>query len=313
MIALAQKKDAAQKSVAICGAAGQFGNVLVRTLHRTHDVIAVDSRAFDNCPADVRHHQAELTRRSTKNLFRKGIFDTVIHVGANTTSERRGPTKFSRAVENYARLLEYCDAYDVRKLILISSANLYGARAENSQFLEEKEPLLSPDLSSLREIDMMTQSFFWKRPDIETVIFRPVHITGTSNGVLCRYLRHSRVPTLFGFNPMIQLVHEQDLVSAVTLALQQKSRGIYNLAGPEAIPLKEIIRALKKETVEIPHPLARPVLRHLNKLGKLDIHPTYIDHIRYICMVNDKRAREELGYTNAYSLKQTIEAIDLWS
>ena len=307
------KKIDDTKSIAICGAAGLFGNVLVRILHRRHQVMAVDQRSFFNRPADVRHHQAELTRRVTKNLFRKRLFDTVIHVGANTTSEKRGPNKFTRAVENYARLLEYCDSYDVKKLILISSANLYGARAENSQFLEENAPLLSADLSSLREIDMMTQSFFWRRPDIETVILRPVNITGTSNGVLSRYLRNSKVPTLLGFNPMIQLVHEQDLVNAVTLALEQNCRGIYNIAGPRPVPLKQIIKALHKETVEIPHPLARPVLRHLNKLGKLAVHPTYIDHIRYICMVNDNRARTELGYTNSFNLEQTIEAIELWN
>ncbi|MBN2714384.1 MAG: NAD-dependent epimerase/dehydratase family protein [Deltaproteobacteria bacterium] len=307
------REAATEQSIAICGASGQFGNVLVRTLHRRHRVMAVDPRPFPNHPADVRHHQAELTRRSTKNLFRKRIFDTVIHIGANTTSVKRGPNKFTRAVENFARLLEYCDSYDVKKLVLISSANLYGARAENSQFLEESAPLLSADLSSLREIDMMTQSFFWKRPDIETVIFRPVNITGTSNGVLCRYLRNSRVPTLLGFNPMIQLVHEQDLIHAITLALGQNCRGIYNIAGPRPAPLKHIISMLGKETIDIPHPLARPVLRHLNKLGKLEIHPTYIDHIRYICMVNDTRARTELGYAHAFNLEQTIDAIDLWS
>ena len=309
----AVSKTDTMRDIAICGASGQFGNVLVRTLHRHHQVMAVDPRPFLNRPADVRHHQGELTRRATRNLFRKRIFDTVIHVGANTTSERRGPAKFTRAVENYARLLEYCDAYDVKKLILISSANLYGARAENSQFLEENAPLLSPDLSSLREIDMMTQSFFWRRPDIETIILRPVHITGTSNGVFSRYLRNSKIPTLLGFDPMIQLVHEQDLVAAVTLALGQHCRGIYNIAGPRPLPLKRIIKRLGKETVEIPHPLARPVLRHLNKLGKLAVHPTYIDHIRYICMVSDDRARTELGYSHAFDLEDTINAIDLWS
>lgn len=309
----APEKLVAPQTIAICGASGKFGRVLVRTLHRTHRVVAVDPRPFAGIPSDVNHHQSEITRRSTRNLFRKRIFNTVIHVGANTTTDRKGPTKFTRAVENFARLLEYCDEYDVQRLILISSANLYGARAENSQFLEEKAPLLSPDLSSLREIDMMTQSFFWRRPDIETVIFRPVHITGTSNGVLSRYLRHSKVPTLFGFNPLIQLVHEQDLIQAITRALTLNCRGIYNIAGPEPIPLKEIIHKLQKEYIDILHPLAGPVLRHLNQLGKMDIHPAYIDHIRYICMVNDSRARTELGYSPEYDLDKTIEAIELWS
>lgn len=306
------KSNPTIESIAICGASGVLGNVLVRMLHRHYNVMAIDARTFTHRPKDVIHHQAELTRRSSKNYFRKRTIDAVIHVGANTTSEKKGPYKFTRAIENYAKLLEYCDQYDVKKLILISSANLYGARPTNSQFLDEDTPLLSPDLSSLREMDMMTQSFFWKRPDIETVILRPVHITGTSNGVLSKYLRHSKIPVLFGFNPMIQLIHEQDLIQAVQLALHQHSRGIYNLAGPKPASLRYIISQLGRDVIDIPHPLATPVLRHLNKLGKLDIHPTYIDHIRYICMVNDTRAQQELGYKSRYTLKQTISAIDLW-
>ncbi|MBN2343554.1 MAG: NAD-dependent epimerase/dehydratase family protein [Deltaproteobacteria bacterium] len=309
------KKAAAQipsKTIALCGAAGLFGNVLVRALHRECTVFAIDPRDFSKRPKDVFHHQAELTKRSSKNHFRKRIFDAVIHVGANTTSERRGPNKFTRAVENYAKLLDYCDQYNVKKLILISSANLYGARPSNSQFLQESAPLLSTDLSSLREMDMMTQSFFWKRPDIETVILRPANVTGTSNGVLSKYLRHSKVPTLLGFNPMIQLIHEQDLIQAVMSALHKNVRGIFNIAGAAPVPLRYIIKKLNRETIDIPHPVAAPVLRHMNKLGKLDIHPTYIDYIRYICMVDDTRARDELEYTPQFDLEQTIEAIDLW-
>jgi UDP-glucose 4-epimerase len=34
-----------------------------------------------------------------------------------------------------------------------------------------------------------------------------------------------------------------------------------------------------------------------------------LDHLRYICMVDDTRAREVLGFTPAYDLEQTIEAV----
>ena len=34
-----------------------------------------------------------------------------------------------------------------------------------------------------------------------------------------------------------------------------------------------------------------------------------LDHIRYVCMVDDARARAELGYRPAYSLRETIRAV----
>jgi UDP-glucose 4-epimerase len=285
---------------------------MVRYLHRKFDVLAIDQRDFTHRPADVKHHQAELSRKRTRNQFRGEKVQAVIHLGANTTSLGTGPDKFTRAIENYAKLLEYCDRYNVKKLVLLSSANLYGALPGNSQFLTEEAPLLCADLSALRDIDMMTQSFFWKRPDIETVILRPTHITGAVNGVLSRYLRLANVPLLWGYDPMIQLVHEEDVIAAILLSLAPGYRGIFNIAGPPPVPLLHIIKTLSRKTYSVPHPLARPVLRHLNKLGILELHPVYIDYIRYVCMVDDSRARTEMGYLPLHDLHSTIGAVDSW-
>ena len=42
----------------------------------------------------------------------------------------------------------------------------------------------------------------------------------------------------------------------------------------------------------------------------LEIPAPELDHIRYVCMVDDKRAREELGYSPRHSLEQTVRALD---
>jgi UDP-glucose 4-epimerase len=34
-----------------------------------------------------------------------------------------------------------------------------------------------------------------------------------------------------------------------------------------------------------------------------------IDHLRYICMVDDSRARRELGFRPRYDLEQTLRAV----
>jgi UDP-glucose 4-epimerase len=301
-------------TIAVSGAAGRFGCLAVRRLHRTDDVIAIDPRPFSTRPADVSHFQTDLRRKDCRDIFRRGRIQAVIHLGPYHTARKRvdQEASFTIAVENFARLLQYCDQYHVKKLILLSSADVYGALARNPQFLTEEAPLLAAGLSGLRDVDMMAQSFFWKRPDIETVIIRPAHITGGVSSVMARYLRFSPVPRLLGYDPMIQLVHEEDVIQAIRLALGIGHRGIFNIAGPAPIPISRIIARLQRSSVPIPHVAARPILNQLYRLGKLGMLPSHIDYIRYVCMVDDARAREHLGYAPTRTLDETIAAVDTW-
>lgn len=288
---------------------------MVRRLHRTDNVISIDNRTFDRRPKDVAHYQTELRRRDCKDLFRRGKIQAVIHLGPHLISKQNtasGEITFASAMENFSRLLDYCDRYDVKKLVLLSSADVYGARAKNPQFLTEEAPLLAADLSTLRDVDMMAQSFFWKRPDIETVILRPTHISGDVGNLINRYLRLSPVPRLMGYDPMLQLVHEEDAAQAICLSLLPGHRGIFNIAGPPPLPLSRIFKRLGRMTLPLPHMAAKPVLAQLFRLGRLEMRPSFVDYIRYVCMVDDSRARSKLNYKPRYNLEDTVAAVDVW-
>lgn len=301
-------------TIAVSGAAGRFGNLVTRRLHRTDDVVAIDARNFDQRPDDVSHLRSELRRKETRDVFRRNEIQAVIHLGPHHSDahEDGGGESFTSAVEDFSKLLQYCDQYPVKKLVLLSSSNVYGARPNNPQFLLEEAPLLAPDLASLRDVDMMAQSFFWKRPDIETVILRPTNITGGVGSVMARYLRISPVPKLLGYDPMLQLVHEEDVVEAVRLALTAGHRGIFNLAGPPPLPLSKIISRLGRRSLPVPPILAKTMLSQMGRMGKSDIKASYVDFIRFVCMVDDSRARSKLGYKPRYGLEETIRAVDLW-
>ena len=64
------------------------------------------------------------------------------------------------------------------------------------------------------------------------MILRPVHILGGVRNAPSNYLRLKAIPMLLGFDPMIQVIHQDDVVSAVLHAMRPGLRGIYNLAGP---------------------------------------------------------------------------------
>jgi len=298
--------------IAVSGAAGRFGSLLIRRLHRTDDVVSIDPRGFDRRPADVPHFMTEPRRRDCRDVFRRNRIGALIHLGPHHWEGRIDGDGFTRAIENFSRLLDCCDRYDIGKLVLLSSADVYGARPGNAQFLSEEAPLLAADLSALRDVDMMAQSFFWKRPHIETVVLRPAHMTGGVGGAMVRYLRMSPIPVMMGYDPMIQLVHEEDVVQAIRRSLAPGHRGIFNLAGPPPLPLTRIADRLGRRTVPVPHFLAAPAVGAMRRVGRTELHPAHIDYLRYVCMVDDRRAREELAYSPARGLAETVAAVDAW-
>jgi UDP-glucose 4-epimerase len=211
------------------------------------------------------------------------------------------------------KLLEYCQLYQVPKVVFLSSANVYGPRPDNAQFLTEDAPLMGsqefPEIRDLIELDHLASSFFWKAREIETVILRPVHILGSVRNAPSNYLRLPVIPTLLGFDPMVQIIHELDVLEAVVCALRPGVRGIFNVTGPGELPLSAILKELERPVLPFPHLVARPLLSTLWRLGATSFPVPELDFIRYVCMVDGARARRELGFQPRFSLKETIRSV----
>jgi len=304
----------ASPSVVIAGISGNFGRLLTRRLHTEYPIIGIDKRPFEGKPKDVTHYQVDARRRKAENIFRHGGIRAVVHLGLVHRPQPGRSLYRDMNVRSTVKLLEYCQAYDVPKVVLMSTAYVYGPGPENSNFLTEDTPLGGvadyPEMQALIEWDMYAQSFFWKYPEIETVILRPVHVVGPSvRNAPTNYLRLKSPPTLLGFDPMLQVLHEEDLIQAIMLALEPGVSGIFNIVGPGEVPLSAILKELGKKSVPIPHIMAKPVLKRLWRLGLSAFPPGELPHLQYQCMVDGQLARDVLGFRPRYNLRQTIRSV----
>jgi len=298
------------------GISGRLGRVVARRLH--HDpryaLVGVDRRPFVGKPKDVEHHQVDLRSKKARDIFRAGDVEALVHLGVMHDPRATAAELYSWNVGGTSRLFEYCQTYEVPKVVVLSSANVYGPRPDNPQFLTEDAPLLAaqrfPQMRDLVEIDHLASTFFWRARDIETVILRPVHILGTVHNAPSNYLRLDPVPTVLGFDPMVQVIHEKDVAEAIGRALERGLRGIYNVVGPGEVPLSVLLRELGRRTIPIPHPLARPLWSAAFRLGVSGYPVAELDFIRYVCMVDGARAERELGFRARHSLRETILAVD---
>lgn len=301
--------------IAITGISGRFGALLARRLHRRHTVIGVDRRPLRGAPVDVEMHRMDIRRNRCEGIFKKGAFDAVVHLNVMHDPRASSRDHHSFNIEGTTRVVDYCVRYDIPKLIVLSSANAYGPRPSNPQFLCEDTPLMAGErfsgMSDLVAVDMLVQSFFWKHPGLETVLLRPVHIVGRVHNAPSRYLRLNRPPRLMGFDPMIQIVHEEDLARAIELALAPGRKGVFNVDGCAPTALSDLLALTGSKPLPIPHLLAGPMLQTMWDFRVTNFPAPELDHLRYVCMVDASRARTELGYQPRFDLDETMAYLRL--
>ena len=300
--------------VVVTGIAGNLGRALAKQLHLETQVIGVDRRPFPDRPKDVEHHQLDLRKARVEDLFRRRRPAALIHLGISHDPRMPFSEAHNFNVVGTQKILDACVRHGVKKVVVLSSANVYGPLPNNSNFLAEETPLMAADrftgVRDLIELDMYAQSFVWRHPGVETAILRPCNIVGpTVRNAPSNYLRLQRPATVMGFDPMVQLIHEDDVAGALMLALRPGARGVYNVVGPGEVPLSAVLRELGREPLPLPDFLLRPALRRLFKAGLVSFPPEELDHLQYLCVVDGSRAARELGWSPRFSLRETIRSV----
>jgi UDP-glucose 4-epimerase len=302
------------RTVLVTGISGNLGRALAKLLHTETAVVGIDRRPFPGKPKDIEHHEVDIRRAKVEDAFRHRRIEALIHMGiVHDPRVARGEAHSFNVLGTH-KILDLCVRHGVRKVVVLSSANVYGPRPDNSNFLPEEAPLMAAErfseMRDLIELDMYAQSFMWKYPELETVILRPVNILGpTVRNAPSNYLRLERPMTVLGFDPRVQLIHEDDVCRALALALRPGLRGVFNVTGAGEVPLSAALRELGRRPVPVPHPLARPLVRRAFEARLSGFPPEEIDHIQYLCVVDGSRFAREAGWTPAFSLRETLRSV----
>ena len=301
-------------AVVVTGISGNLGRTLAKLLHKKERIIGIDRRPFPGKPKDIEMHQLDLRKKKAEDVFRKNEVRAVIHMGIIHDPRMSEEEHHSFNVVGTTRLLEYSARYGVKKVVVLSSANVYGPSPDNSNFLTEDAPLMAAarfsGVRDLFEVDMLAHGFFWRHPRVETVILRPVHIVGPQiKNAPSNYLRLKNPWVVAGFDPMVQLIHVEDVARALMESLRPEPKGVYNVVGPGEVPLSAIFRELGRSVIPVPHPLARSVLGLLFKYRLASFPPPELDHIQFLCAVDGSRWEKELAWRSRYSMRETIRSV----
>jgi UDP-glucose 4-epimerase len=301
--------------VVVTGISGNLGRTLTKLLHRTERIVGIDRRPFLGAPKDVEVFQIDLRKKKAEDVFRRFPVKAVIHMGIMHDPRMSQQEHHAFNVVGTTRILDACARQGVKKVVVLSSANVYGPSPDNSNFLTEDAPLMAAsrfsEVRDLIEVDMLAHGFFWRHPALETVILRPVHILGpTIKNAPSNYLRLRHPWVLAGFDPMVQLIHQEDAARAMVEALTPGLRGVYNVVGPGEVPLSSVFRELGRTPIPVPHVIARPLLGLLFRYRLAEFPPPELDHIQFLCNVDGSAWVRDVTWEPRYSMRDTIHSVD---
>jgi UDP-glucose 4-epimerase len=123
-----------------------------------------------------------------------------------------------------------------------------------------------------------------------------VYTLGPSQqGTLASFLKGKRVPLVMGYDPLFQFIFESDAARAITLAAEQRVKGIYNVSGPNPVPLRMIAEQTGRTVVPVPEPLLRALL---GRAGFPKLPPGALEHIKYPIVVDGRAFKKATGFSH---------------
>ena len=302
------------EKVLITGISGGQGRLITRRLRENYEVCGVDRSSWDGAPRGISIHTVDIRKKKFEDVIRKEMPTAIVHLGFVRhfrTSERE---RYDVNVRGTKQLLDHCVNHGVQSLVLVSSSYVYGAFPENPYYMDEDSPLAAshsyPEIRDLVEADTLASAFLWRYPHIRTCVLRPVNVLGYYvHSMIGQYLRERRVPTVLGFDPMMQFIHEEDLSEAVALALERGLQGVFNVAGPGEVPLHTAIEQSGGSKIAIPEPIMRPLFARLFRWGMLPYPAGAIDYLKYPVTVSGARFVEATNFRPLFGLEEIFHSV----
>jgi len=307
-----------RRVVAVTGAASFLGTNLIGVLEEEElikGLVSLDTRPPTTAGKKTRVYDFDLTHPTAEErlaeIFVAEGVDTLIHLAFLPSPTHS--SAYSHELESVGTMhaLNACRRSRVEKLVMWSQTLLYGAHATNPNFLSEKHPLRArrsePCLADKIEAESEALRFGKPGQGRTVTILRTAPIIGPSvDNFLTRYLSHRMVPTVLGFDPLWQFLHEADAVAAFHLAVVRDVPGVFNVTPDGVLPLGTAIRLAGRVPFPLPRSFASPLVGALWVAQIAEAPPSFFDYLQYVCVADGELAKRALGYRPRYTSREAI-------
>ena len=220
--------------------------------------------------------------------------DTILHtfmITNSTTVPRRALHEIN--VIGTMNLLAAAGAAgsSVKHIVVKSSTLVYGSAASDPNTFSEDTPRSSAVKNSVEralvEAEGLVRDFSEDNPATRVTVLRFANVLGTHlTTPISRNLSRPLCPSIFGFDPLLQFVEEDDVVQALLHVTRGGIPGLYNVAGDGRLPWSEVAHICGSRLIPL-SPFSPLKLRPLSRL--FDLPAELEDLLRYGRGVDTRR------------------------
>jgi nucleoside-diphosphate-sugar epimerase len=298
--------------VAVTGAAGGIGSALTVRLAASPNVkrvIAIDGQRGDI--AGVTWRVADV--RDPALAGRLAGVDVVVHADLDLAPDSDARTRRAFNVRGAQTVLTAAAAGRVGRVVLLTSAMVYGARPDNAVPLPEDAPLAAEADSSvagdLLEIEHLARRSPRANPGVAVTVVRPAALVGESvDTLVTRHFEAPRLLTVKGCAPRWQFCHLDDLTSAVEFSVSGGIDGQFAVGCDDWLEQDAVEQISGLKSIEMPARLTFGTAQRLHRLG---VTPAPAVDLRYVVYpwVADCAALRAAGWRPRYGNAEVLRVL----
>jgi nucleoside-diphosphate-sugar epimerase len=319
-------------TVAVTGPTGEMGQAFIRALERTKSVARVVG--MSRSPFDPAEHRWKKTAyRRGDVLDRQAVDDLVAEadVVVHLAFIIHGTLDESRRVnlDGSRNVFEATVAAGAKRLVYTSSAAAYGFHKDNPPLLREDDPARGTDAhqysAQKAEVEALLADIVGPSPT-DAYIFRPCIVAGPDAPLLIEKMPYAQlsgrlpggVQRLLDGMPILkpvlpdpgipfQIVHHDDVAQALKAAVLGRGEpGIYNLAGPGELTLKDLADELGWYSIPVPEVAVDAAAEIIGRLSFLPAEVQWVNALREPVMMDTTKAHRELGWRPKHDARSTV-------
>lgn len=240
---------------------------------------------------------------------------TVVHLAPSFDVGEDPQERRRRTVDGTAALLEAAREAGVRRVVLVTSLDVHAApcvgapvpAGEDLSLRAVPDSALTGDLLEVERLaDHAT------RTGLEVLVLRPAALVGgplgpAYDGPLLHSLSGLRLLAVRGVEPLWQLCHTDDLLSALELAATGDLTGHAAVASAGWLTQREVEQLSGRRRLELPASVALSTAERLHRAGLSPGSSAELDRLMAPLVVEPRRLAEA-GWTPAWTARDALAA-----
>ncbi|MGH3320469.1 MAG: NAD-dependent epimerase/dehydratase family protein [Streptosporangiaceae bacterium] len=298
--------------VAVTGASSGLGHALAARLSASaavRKVVAIDAHRGDVEGVTWR----VIDVRDPRLAGRLADVDIVVHLALDVSLERDPRERRAFNVRATQTALTASAASGVRRVVLLSSAMVYGAVPDNPVPLDEDAPLRAVSGTGLvgdfLEIEQLAAQSPRTHPGLAVTVLRPAALVGPGvDTIVTRHFESPRLLAVKGGTPRWQFCHIDDLLDAIEITLGGEVDGAAAVGCDGWLEEETIEEISGLRRFELPAVLTFGTAERLHRLGVTPAPASELHFVVHPWVVRPAKL-PAAGWCASYDNELALEAL----